>query len=160
MGKRVLVVEDDLLAAAPICDDLRDNGAVVLGPAPTVHYAELLLLGRGVDAAVLDVRLHGGTVFGLAQALMARHVPFVFTSGLPRDSAPNEFRDVPWLQKPVEGDALLSAMADRLEAALPPAVPLPRPKSGSSTPIARPSMPGSSRRQDRWWRAIAHGFMR
>ena len=68
-GKRIVVVEDDFLLATDICRELRELGATVLGPAPTPFYAAQLIGRRRIDAAVLDVRLHGTTVFEVADML-------------------------------------------------------------------------------------------
>ena len=100
-GSRVLVVEDDYLLADDLCRDLRENGATVLGPAPTAHYAYNLLLGRrGVDGAVLDVRLHGSTVFDLAKRLRELNIPILFATGHDRD-IPAEFGNEPRILKPL-----------------------------------------------------------
>ncbi len=56
--KRILVVEDDRAAGEALCAELRDAGAIALGPAPTTFYALQLLGRRGIDAAVLDTELH------------------------------------------------------------------------------------------------------
>ena len=84
-GKRIVVVEDDFVLATDICRTLRELGATVLGPAPTPFYAMHLIGGKKIDAAVLDVRLHGTTVFEVADLLLDRGVPIIFATASDRN---------------------------------------------------------------------------
>ncbi len=111
-GKRILVVEDDYLLAEEMCQNLRKQGAVVLGPAPTPFYAMHLLGRRGVDGAVLDVKLHGATVFGLADELTRRGTPIVFATGYGEDAMPERYRTLPRLTKPFDRSQLIKAVFD------------------------------------------------
>jgi DNA-binding response OmpR family regulator len=72
-GKKILVVEDDLLLACDIAEELRR--------APDLETAMSLAEGRHLDAAVLDVFLEGTYVWTLAAKLSARAVPFIFLTG-------------------------------------------------------------------------------
>jgi DNA-binding response OmpR family regulator len=122
-GKRIVVVEDDYLLATDICRELRELGATVLGPAPTPFYATQLIGERKIDAAVLDVRLHGTTVFEVADMLNSRGVPILFATAYDRKDMPVRFRGANLLEKPLDRHKLLSeilAMTRR-----PPAVPSP-----------------------------------
>jgi len=107
LGKRVLVVEDDYLLATDICRALNDLGATVLGPAPTPFYALNLLGRRGVDTAVLDIRLHNSDVFEVADELMRRGVPMIFATAYGAAAIPIRFQDVPRLDKPLDHAKLL-----------------------------------------------------
>lgn len=80
-GRRVLVVEDEFLIAAVLCDMLEDNAAVVVGPATTVAEAIRLLQEHPVDAALLDMNLNGQWSDPVAEELQRRRIPFVFTTG-------------------------------------------------------------------------------
>jgi CheY-like chemotaxis protein len=157
-GRRILVVEDDFTVALDMCNGLRRHGATVLGPAPTPHYANLLMMGRGIDGAVLDIKLHGGTVYEFARQLRHRRVPFVFTTGTAQESAPSEFKDIPWLTKPVFEDALLSVIASELNGANHVADPTPA-RPDLPRPAVRPR-PFSTDSQERWLRAIIGGLPR
>ena len=56
----ILVVEDDYMIADDLRRDLEAAGARVLGPVPSLPEALELLRGADrLDAAVLDVNLHG-----------------------------------------------------------------------------------------------------
>jgi len=65
--------------------ELRDAGAEVVGPAPTVADAlrlvEVAAKDGRLSAAVLDVNLQGRAVAPVADRLAALGVPFVFATG-------------------------------------------------------------------------------
>ena len=86
---RVLLAEDEFVIAQSLSLALQDAGATILGPAATTEQA-LRLLERTdrVDAAVLDVNLRGDTVYAVADALLARAVPFIFTTGYMASTLP------------------------------------------------------------------------
>lgn len=141
-GRRILVVEDDYMLAVDICDDLRRVGATVLGPAPTSHYAYNLLLGRrGIDGAILDIRLHGTDVFDLACELRERGVPMVFATGYGQD-IPATFGGTPLLNKPISSDRLIEVVDNLLRerASIPSPV-----ETVESKPSVLPERPASER---------------
>jgi CheY-like chemotaxis protein len=123
-GKRVIVVEDDFLLATDLCRDFRALGATVLGPAPTPFYA-LNLIGsnerRKLDAAVLDVRLHGAMVYEVADILQRRGIPMVFATASEKAEIPKRFDSVPVLTKPYERSDVVQAVMDLMQR------PAPRP---------------------------------
>ncbi len=82
LGRRVLVVEDDMIIAMMVEDMLRDLGCAVVGPANGLGEGLALARDEGaIDAALLDVNLGGETVFPLADSLRARGVPLIFSTG-------------------------------------------------------------------------------
>ena len=82
-GRRFLVVEDEYLIAADLAAFLEAQGIEVVGPAASVNEALALLESDtdGLDCAVLDVNLQDDRVYPVADVLMSREVPFVFTTG-------------------------------------------------------------------------------
>ena len=116
-GKRILVVEDDHHLADQLCQALRQQGAVVLGPAPTPYYAMHLLGRRGVDIAILDDFLHGIPVFALADELTRRGIPVLFTGTA--ETFPPRFQDEPRLQKPYDQNQLLTRIAELVSESRP-----------------------------------------
>jgi DNA-binding response OmpR family regulator len=81
-GRRILVVEDDMLIAMMIEDMLTDLGCAVIGPANGLSQGQALADdGVAIDAALLDVNLGGESVFPLADRLRARGVPLIFSTG-------------------------------------------------------------------------------
>ena len=114
-GRRVLVVEDESLVAMLLETILEDMGCVPVGPAATVEEGlQMASEGDPVDAALLDVNVAGKQVFPIAEALKARGVPFVFSTGYGEGGLPDQWRGQPTLQKPFTEaavrDALMSAM--------------------------------------------------
>src|SRR5690606_37046196 len=92
-------------------------GARVLGPASSVGEAGEIAARERPDAAVLDINLGGETVAPLAEALAARGVPLVFTSGYRNlELLPQTLHDEPLLQKPVSPEDLLATLSEHLAA--------------------------------------------
>lgn len=80
-GKRVLLVEDEVLIAEMAVDMLEGLGATVIGPATTLEAGLSLAGSADIDAAVLDVNLRGKRIDPIADLLVARGVPVVFATG-------------------------------------------------------------------------------
>jgi DNA-binding response OmpR family regulator len=78
---RILVVEDEYLIALELEVTLRAAGFQVIGPAPDVDAALVLLKAERPDAAILDVNLAGRRVTPVAEALHGMSVPFILASG-------------------------------------------------------------------------------
>jgi CheY-like chemotaxis protein len=80
--RRILVVEDEYLIAATLSDQLEGVGSIVVGPVPSVERAiKAIESNPEIDAAILDVNLGGALAYPVADALLARNIPFIFTSG-------------------------------------------------------------------------------
>jgi len=80
--RRILVVEDEYLIAMTLRDGLESLGYVVLGPVPSIEKAiDTIASDPDIDAAILDINLGGAMAYPVADALLARNIPFVFTSG-------------------------------------------------------------------------------
>jgi two-component sensor histidine kinase len=113
-GRRVLVVEDEMMVAWGLGDMLADLGCEVVGPAARVDQALAMIEAEAVDAAVLDVNLDGERSYPVADALAARGVPFVFSTGYNKGSLDAGYRGFPMLQKPFERSQLGGALAKLL----------------------------------------------
>ena len=110
--KRILVVEDEYLLMEDLCRELQDAGAVVVGPAPSVKQALALIeTESAIDAAILDVNLGGEMAFPVAEALLRRECPFVFTTGYSDSILSMRYPDVPRVEKPTEFRHLAKALA-------------------------------------------------
>src|SRR5919107_4709261 len=100
-GRRILVVEDSPVGGPFTAVLLAELGCEVVGPAPNMAAArELLESDEPIDAAMMDVHIRGERVFPLCEALAAKGVPFVLTSGYADWNMPDKWRDRPRLQKP------------------------------------------------------------
>ena len=112
-GRRVLVVEDEVMVSWVLEDMLADLGCEVVGPAARVNQALMMVEVEPIDFAVLDVNLNGEKSYPVADALTARGLPFVFSSGYNRNSLPDNYRTYPMMQKPYE-QAILAVNLERL----------------------------------------------
>lgn len=112
-GLRILVVEDNFLAAEACKQLLEMNGCDVVGPTGRVEAALALVGGEGLDGALLDINLAGESSFPIARALRERGVPFMFLTGYD-DSAliPSDLRSARRLGKPIANQLLIDAMED------------------------------------------------
>lgn len=99
-GRRVLVVEDEVAIAMLMEDMLLDLGAEVVGPVARLVEALKVAGSEAVDLAILDVNLGGEPIYPVAEALAARGVPFLFSTGYGSQGISEEFRERPVLQKP------------------------------------------------------------
>ena len=80
--RRILIVEDEYLVAMSLAEALQDAGSIVLGPVPSVDKAITKIESEPhIDGAVVDVNLGGVLAYPVADLLIARKIPFVFTSG-------------------------------------------------------------------------------
>src|SRR5471032_1103864 len=80
-GRRILVVEDEVMVAWALEDMLTGLGCAVVGPAARVKQALAMISAGAIDAAVLDVNLNGEKSYPVADALAVLGVPFVFSTG-------------------------------------------------------------------------------
>lgn len=112
-GRRILVVEDQFLLADLAQDILTEAGAAaVLIAANTSDALTMLDRQPPIDVAAIDVNLGGSSGFDLAEALVARGVPFIFVTGYGQTlSVPQALRQVPLLAKPYLPEALVAALA-------------------------------------------------
>ena len=68
-GRRVLVVEDEMLVSMLVEDILADFGCIVVGPAAKLNDAIKAAGSEEIDVALLDVNLGGARVFPVAHVL-------------------------------------------------------------------------------------------
>jgi CheY-like chemotaxis protein len=112
--KRVLVVEDSPVVAPFTADLLEELGYSVIGPAPNMAAARELIEAEAFDVAIMDIHIRGERVFPLCDALAAKGVPFLLTSGYADWQIPEKWEDRPRLQKPYTIDAVEAALAGLL----------------------------------------------
>ena len=116
-NRRVLVVEDDFLIGDALTDVLESQGAVVIGPIGWTMEA-LAVVREGAprfDIAVLDVDLHGERSYPIADVLLSRGIPFVFTTGYNADAVDPAYRAHARYEKPLSGTALVAGLAAMMD---------------------------------------------
>jgi CheY-like chemotaxis protein len=99
-GRHILVVEDEMLVLLNLEDLLADLGCKAVSAAATVDQALALIDAQAFDAAMVDVNLDGRKSYSVADALAARGVPFVFSTGYSGQSLKEGYRERPVLGKP------------------------------------------------------------
>ncbi len=109
-GKRVLIVEDEMLVAMTLEDTLLDLGMTIVGTA--MHLAPAIELARvcEIDVAVLDINLHGGRSYPVADIMLQRGIPFIFATGYGHAEGTGAYAGIPVLTKPYSPADLVGAL--------------------------------------------------
>jgi len=81
MAWRVLLVEDDPIIAIMLGDMLRELGCSIVGPAGGAAAALTIIASQPIDGAVLDWNLGREDSSAVADELLRRSTPFVFSTG-------------------------------------------------------------------------------
>ena len=100
-----------MLVLLNVEDILADLGCTSVSAAATVNQALGLIATQSFDAAMVDVNLDGRTSYPVADALAARGVPFVFSTGYSGQSLNDGYRDRPVLGKPYREADLVEVLA-------------------------------------------------
>lgn len=115
---RVLVVENDEMTGTLLQLQLGQQGAQVIGPAPSVQSALDLLAAHDPQVALLDYRLaNDETCEPVVQALADRGIPYVLATGMDIARLPDSFRLAVLLRKPYLAAELAKALEKALEQA-------------------------------------------
>jgi CheY-like chemotaxis protein len=111
VGKRVLVVEDNLMIRMLLESMLTELGHTVAAQAGGIEEAVTLAKEAEFDVAVLDVNLNNQPITPVVEILIQRGLPFVFATGYGQSGVPKAYRASPTLQKPFQAEALAKAIA-------------------------------------------------
>ena len=112
---RLLVVEDEYLIRMLLEDMLDDLGYGIAAAVGTLSEARQIAADGDFSAAILDVNLDGQPVLPVADALVARGMPFVFATGYGERGLPESYRDRPMLKKPFQMDGLKQMLQTALD---------------------------------------------
>ena len=115
-GRRVLVVEDEMLVLMMIEDMLADLGCKSVTSAATVDRALALIHEEVFDVVMLDRNLNGNDSHVVAESLAALGVPFFYVTGNTSRSLRDGYSDRPVLKKPFKYEEL-AAILTRLKLA-------------------------------------------
>jgi CheY-like chemotaxis protein len=113
-GRRILVVEDEMLIRLTMEDMLAELGCESVSAAGTMSRALSLIEMHVFDAATLDVNLGRMDGYPVADALCARGVPFVFSTGYDANFLRVGYRERPILKKPFVYEDLAKALTHLL----------------------------------------------
>jgi CheY-like chemotaxis protein len=113
--RRILVVEDEYLVAMSLAEALQDAGSIVLGPVPSVDKAIKKIESEPhIDGAVVDVNLGGMLAYPVADLLIAKKIPFVFTSGYEDNLLRERYSQVKNCPKPYLFQAMEEALVEAM----------------------------------------------
>ncbi|QNP44037.1 response regulator [Sphingomonas daechungensis] len=95
-GATILILEDEPIIGLALEDMLVRSGASVLH-ASRIEEARDLVELKHIDAAILDVNVHGAMSYPIADMLAERAIPFIFATGYgDRSHPPSSARCRPW----------------------------------------------------------------
>ena len=100
-----------MLVLIMIEDMLADLGCKSVASAATIERALVQINAQVFDVALLDVNLNGTDSHPVAEALSARGVPFVYSTGNTGQSLREGYSDRPLLKKPFKFDELAAILA-------------------------------------------------
>lgn len=106
----ILLVEDESTVAMLIEDMLWELGYRTVVSVARLAEAFETLDSTDFDVAILDVNVHGESVFPLARRLSEQGKPIVFSSGYGQSGLPAEFDDCVMLAKPFSVEDLQRAL--------------------------------------------------
>ncbi|MDP4004652.1 response regulator [Methylobacterium sp. NEAU K] len=116
-GVRVLVVEDEAAISMLLEDMLLDFGCAVVGPAARLATALEMASHETFEVAILDVNVAGEPIYPVAEAIVARDLPLVFSTGYGGAGIREPFRDRPVVQKPFSQADLKRTLIGAIRAA-------------------------------------------
>ncbi|HZQ01183.1 MAG TPA: response regulator [Reyranella sp.] len=109
--RRVLIVEDEVLVAALLEGMLRELGCEVAALSGNLSQALEVAATANFDFAVLDINIDGGPSYPVADLLIQRGVPMMFSTGYSTKRLPDRHADAVILHKPFSLEQLQAALA-------------------------------------------------
>ena len=106
---RVLIIEDTVLIAVLLEELVRECDCEVVGLATDTESARQAVARRDYDAVLLDIGLHEGKSFDIADVLLERDVPFAFVTAY-HDILEPRYRKVPIVSKPFSSTLLMNTV--------------------------------------------------
>lgn len=112
VGKTILLIEDDYLIGQQVADILVMEGAMVLGPFGWLEEAEAAARAAptGLDAALVDINLHGEKSYPAVDILLSRHIPVIFMTGYGPGSIEAAYTGCRHFAKPFSRSQLIGAL--------------------------------------------------
>jgi CheY-like chemotaxis protein len=113
-GKKILVVEDEMLVLMEIEDMLQDLGADWIMAAATNEQALDHIAQHSFDLALLDLNLRGVRSYPMADTLFARGIPFAFVTAYGGSGLRDSDQGRQLLLKPFDSASLESMLRELL----------------------------------------------
>lgn len=113
--RRVLVLEDEPIIGFALEDMLMDLGCASVSLATRLREAMQIIETQRLDAAILDVNIHGERSYAVADALCRSHIPYIFASGYGDTEHPAEHQSVSTLVKPYNIDDIRVALQNAFD---------------------------------------------
>jgi len=98
-GQLILILEDEPIVGLALEDMIEDAGGRSVS-VERIEEALELVAAEPLDAAILDINIHGRQSYPVAAALAARGVTYIFATGYGDTLHPADFADVPTVAKP------------------------------------------------------------
>lgn len=114
-GRRVLIVEDDMLVSMLMEEYVSELGCVVVASVRKVSQALEVVSKAEFDIAVLDYSLGNENTSSVADALEQKKIPFIFASGYGENGIDSRWADHTVLQKPFTAIDLQQALLTSLQ---------------------------------------------
>ena len=115
-GAQVLIVEDEMLIAFDLADEVERAGGKVIGPFSSVGAALRALRSESVEGAILDANLADRDIAPVAIALINQGIPVIIHTGV---GVPAEILriapDVPVWLKPTSVENVVAALGQMME---------------------------------------------
>jgi DNA-binding NarL/FixJ family response regulator len=105
---QILIVEDYWLVAMQVQLMVERNGCKVVGPVGNVQGALDAIRDGNLSGAIVDVNLGGDTSLSVMRALVAGQIPFAISTGCDASLLPEEYRDRPYLPKPIRESMIVA----------------------------------------------------
>jgi DNA-binding response OmpR family regulator len=111
---KILIVEDEPMLAYSLEENLIESGFEIVGIAYKVDDALNIIKNTVVDAAILDVNLHGSSAYPVALSLTTHSIPFIIVSGYSSDQIKEEFPTAIFIQKPYRPNIIIEQLQNLL----------------------------------------------
>ena len=111
-GLRVLIAEDDYLVGAFLADFITLCDGTMIGPVRDEKDVLPKIDQESVDCTIIDLKLNDAPCYPLIEALTARGVSVIITTGYPLFSIPIKFHRLPIFAKPYDFERIAECVAD------------------------------------------------
>ncbi|GLR45294.1 hypothetical protein GCM10007880_58110 [Mesorhizobium amorphae] len=116
-NRNIFIAEDEYSFACELAKTLAMAGARVIRPVDAIEDTlDFIMSSALIDGAILSVNLQGEATFVAAEHLLRRRIPFIFVVGFNSSTIPEELKDIPSFEKPVDPGQLIVAMASLIAA--------------------------------------------